>query len=291
MSEPVTRSDWLTANGEFLAVSIAWLREVLRHHGQAGPEAPAEPPGRSRDELSALAAAAEDAAQSTPPPALVSLAQRVGLTRFERDVLLLCAAAELDPSVRVLYADVHGNEAMTYPTFALAMTVLPDPAWEALSPEGALREWRLIDIHRPWGESLISSPLRTDERIVNHLKGLDHLDARLNALLQPVPPAYEQLLPTSHLAAVEQVARRLVDGPVVQLVGPDRASAMVVASAAAARAGRQLCVMPAAVLPQSPDELDELARLWRRESALSPVALDATGTSPPHSSPGWPLRY
>jgi hypothetical protein len=271
MSEPVTRSDWLAANGEFLAASIAWLRELLRQHGQPGPEAPAEPP--SRDRLAALATAVAHTASSTPPPALVSLAQRVGLTRFERDVLLLCAAAELDPSIRALYADVHGNQAMPYPTFALALTVLPDPAWEALSPEGALREWRLIEISRPWGESLISSPLRTDERMVNHLKGLDHLDTRLNALLQPVPPASEQLLPASHLAAVEPVAQCLSNGPVVQLVGPDRASAMLVASAAAARAGRQLCLMPSAVLPQSPDELDELARLWRREAALSPVAL------------------
>ena len=68
------------------------------------------------------------------PPALVALAQRTGLSRFERDVLLLCAATELDPSIRGLCADVHGNDAMAYPTFALALTVLPDPAWEALAP-------------------------------------------------------------------------------------------------------------------------------------------------------------
>jgi hypothetical protein len=272
MSETLSRSDWLAANGEFLAASIAWLRELLGQHGQARPQA-AEPPGRARDGLSALAAALDDAAGSTPPPALVSLAQRVGLTRFERDVLLLCAAAELDPSIRALYADVHGNEAMPYPTFALALTALPDPVWEALAPESTLREWRLVEINRPWGESLISSPLRTDERIVNYVKGLDHIDARLNALLRPVAPAYEQLLPASHLALVELLAPALAAGPMVQLVGPDRTSAMLVASAAAARAGRQLCVMPASVLPQSPGELDELARLWRREAALSPVAL------------------
>ena len=150
-----------------------------------------------------------------------------------------------------------------------------------LSPEGALREWRLIEINRPWGESVISSPVRTDEQIVNHLKGLDHLDARLHALLQPVPPADEHLLPASHLLDVEAVAGCLADGPVAQLVGPDRSSAMLVASAAAARAGRQLYLLPGSVLPQSPDEIDDLARLWRREAALSPVALcvdvDATG--------------
>ncbi len=281
MTEPMARSEWLVANGEFLAASVAWIRALLRQHGQTGPRVPAAPPSQTEDTLGALAAAVEDLAGRVPPPALVSLAPRVGLSRFERDILLLCAAAELDPSIRGLCADVHGNDAMTYPTFALALTVLPGPAWEALSPDGALRAWRLIEIDHTRGESLISSPLRTDERIVNYLKGLDHLDARLHPLLRALPPADEHLLPLSHLSVVEPVARCLADGPVVQLVGPDRPSAMLVATAAAARAGLQLYVLQGAAIPQSPDEIDELARLWRREAALSPVALsvdvDASG--------------
>ena len=317
MTETLTRSEWLTANGEFLTASVAWIRGLLRQHTRVRPELPAHgapavtaqpqrrsrwlrgddevrpapgtpagppalpgAPGHARDGLSSLAGAVEDLTRCVPPPALVSLAQRVGLSRFERDVLLLCAAVELDPSIRGMCADVHGSDTMTYPTFALALTVLPDPAWDALSPMGTLREWRLIEVNRPWGESLISSPLRTDERIVNHLKGLDHLDGRLRALLRPVPPAGEHVLPASHLGAVESVAQCWDDGSVAQLVGPDRASAMLVASAAAARAGLQLYEMPGAALPQPPDEIDELARLWRRESVLSPVALCVdTGTA------------
>lgn len=278
MTEPLTRSEWLAANGEFLAAAVAWIRGLLRHQARMLPESPApggpaEPPGPADGVLRRLAATLEKSAQSVPPPALVALGQRLGLSRFERDVLLLCAAVELDPSIRGLCADVHGNDAMAYPTFALALTVLPNPAWAALAPQGALREWRLIEVNRPWGESLISSPLRADERTVNHLKGLDYLDARLHALLRPVPAADEHLLPPSHLAAVESIARSWSDGPVVQLVGPDRASAMLVADAAAARAGLHLYEMPGTALPQSPDEIDEMARLWRRESVLSPVAL------------------
>ncbi len=200
--------------------------------------------------------------------------QRTGLSRFEQDVLLLCAATELDPSIRgAVRGRARSTRRMAYPTFALALTVLPGPAWEALSPESPLREQRLIEVDRARGESLISSPLRTDERIVNHLKGLDHLDARLRPLLQPAAAADEHLLPASHLRAVAPVAGCLAGGPAAQLVGPDRSSAMLVASAAAARAGVQLFVLPGSVLPASPDEIDELARLWHREWALSPVAL------------------
>ena len=274
MTETPPTSEWLAANGEFLAASVAWIRELLRRHGLAGAPASAGPPGGAEDRLGALATAVEDsAARCVPPPALVSLAQRAGLSRFERDVLLLCASTELDPSIRGLCADAHGNAAMPYPTFALALTVLPDPAWEALSPDGALREWLLIEINRPWDESLISSPLRTDERMVNHLKGLDHIDSRLRALVAPAPPAAEHLLPASHLDAVQPITRSLINGPVVQLIGPDRTSAILVASAAAARAGLQLNVMSAAVLPHAPDEIDRLARLWHREALLAPVAL------------------
>ena len=257
MTDTGTRSQWLAANGEFLAASLAWLRELLRQHAQAEPQAPAgkgtagtAAAAGAQARLGALAAAAEQAAaRCVPPPALVTLAERTGLSRFEHDVLLLCAATELDPSIRGLCAAVHGNEVMGYPTFALALTVLPDPAWEALSPDGALREQRLIQVDRVRGESLISAPLHTDERIVNHLKGLDHVDARLHPLLQPAAAADEHLLPASHLAAVTPVAACLTDGPVAQLAGPDRSSAMLVASAAAARAGLQLYVMPGSVLP------------------------------------------
>ena len=282
MTEAGARSGWLAANGEFLAASVAWLRELLRQNAQGQHAQGARPPAsagtdaaaEAEDRLGALAAAAQDAAdRCVPPPALVALAQRTGLSRFEQGVLLLCAATELDPSIRALCAAVHGHDAMAYPTFALALTVLPDPAWEALSPEGALRDQRLIEIDRARGESLISSPLRTDERIVNHLKGLDHLDARLHPLLQPAAAADEHLLPASHLRAVAPVAGCLAGGPAAQLVGPDRPSAMLVASAAAARAGLQLYVMAGSVLPASPEEIDELARLWHREWTLSPVAL------------------
>lgn len=291
MTEPLTRSEWLAANGEFLAASVAWIRGLLRQQARMMPESPtpAEPgapvapaePGPADDALRSLAAALEESAQSVPPPALVALGQRLGLSSFERGVLLLCAAVELDPSIRGLCADVHGNNAMAYPTFGLALTVLPDPAWEALAPQGALRGWRLIEVNRPWGESLISSPLRADERTVNHLKGLDHLDARLHALLRPVPAADKRLLPPSHLAAVESIARSWEDGPVMQLIGPDRPSAMLVAAAATAHVGLHLYEMPGTAVPQAPDEIDELARLWRRESVLSPAALcveiDAAG--------------
>ena len=123
-----------------------------------------------------------------PPPALVGLGQRLGLARFERDVLLLCAALELDTRRAALCARGQDDPQRPYPTFALAMALFDDPAWEALAPERPLRYWRLIEINQPGAQPLTSSALRADERIVNYLKGLNTLDDRLATFVSPIEP-------------------------------------------------------------------------------------------------------
>ena len=55
------------------------------------------------------------------PPALVALRQKLGLTQFEQDILVLCAAMELDTSVAALCAQAQGDASRAYPTFALAL--------------------------------------------------------------------------------------------------------------------------------------------------------------------------
>ena len=67
--------------------------------------------------------------------------------------------------------------------FGLALSVLPDPAWDAISPERPLRFWRLIEITQRPGDGLIAAALRADERIVNYIKGHNYLDDRLAPLV------------------------------------------------------------------------------------------------------------
>ncbi|HLQ10413.1 MAG TPA: hypothetical protein VK134_02345, partial [Ktedonobacteraceae bacterium] len=56
-------------------------------------------------------------------PALVMLSQRLQLTRFEREVLLLCIAMELDTRIAALCARTQDDASKTYPTFALALAL------------------------------------------------------------------------------------------------------------------------------------------------------------------------
>ncbi|OOG44531.1 AAA family ATPase [Rhodanobacter sp. C06] len=209
-------------------------------------------------------------------PALVLLANRLGLNAFERDLLLLCIGMELDTRFPALCAQAQHDPAKPYPTFALAFAVLDAPSWDTLSPERPLRYWRLLEIHQPGAQPLIGAALAADERVVNFVKGLNYLDDRLTPLLTALPPA---VLPPSQQALVDQVLdtlRHVPPGeplPVVQLLGSDGTSKQAVAQTIAATFGAQAWRLSAELLPTTAGEQETLLRLWQRESQLLPLAL------------------
>lgn len=267
------------------------------------PQSPAllpapAPPSPRDDEMARLERALADAESQMPaPPALTVLALRLGLSPFERDVLLLCAAMELDTGLAALCSRAQGDPPRPYPTFALALTLFESPAWDALSPERPLRYWRLIEINQPPGQPLTSSPLRADERIVSYLKGLNYLDDRMAPLLSPVElPAGVTELPQSQQSASDNIIARLknVDKgerlPVIQLLGIDSSSKQLVAAHAAQSLGLQLFRLPATLLPTQATELETLVRLWQRESMLLPLALYLEGFASEDASHAAPMN-
>ncbi|MEO6740834.1 MAG: ATP-binding protein [Chthoniobacteraceae bacterium] len=241
--------------------------------GGAAPKNP--PPADNAD-----AAAPPQPPAAEPPSAHTILAQRLGLSDFEKDVLLLCAAMELDTRIPALCARAQDDPNKPFPTFALALAIFDNPSWDIVSPERPLRIFRLIEISQAGAQPLTASPLRADERIVNYIKGLNHFDDRLAAYCTPagIAPAAEDLAP-SQAEVAETIAGRLQQNaesalpPVVQLLGPDPEARLLVAQAAAARLGLRLQRIPADLLPAQPAELETLARLWQRESMLLPHAL------------------
>lgn len=310
---------WAEANAAYLASALAWLRARLEEF--TGPKLPvaratapipgtslapskfawkrpaakatvpdaatdteplaAPPAGDAPAPARSVADLAPPGADGTTPPALVLLAQRLGLYPFEQDILLLCAAMELDTRVAGLCAQAHGDPDRPYPSFALALALFSDPAWGALSPERPLRYLRLVDITQSGAQPLTAGALRIDERILNYLKGLNYLDDRLAPLLAPLPPtplAPDVPLPPSQRRAVDDLLRRIraLHGsrlPVVQLLGPDTPSKELVVQVLADELHVQVHRLAAQQLPAQPSELDALARLWQRESMLLPLAL------------------
>lgn len=260
------------------------LKRLFGHGAEKSTPMPAglllPPSDQSLEQQIDDAAKAMDAAATTKPgPALNLLADRFGLSPFERNVLLLCAALELDTSIASLCNLAQGSTNRAYPTFALALMLFDDPAWEALSPERPLRFWRLVEINQPGAQPLTTSALRADERIVNYLKGLNYIDDRLTPFLIPLHAASSTLpLPESQDQAIMTIVRKLQQQkelphvPVVQLPGSDSASKRLIAWHVVRTLGLHLYRLPAEWLPANASELDSLARFINRESALLPVA-------------------
>jgi hypothetical protein len=301
---------WQQENTRALSAAIAWIRDLLQRHaeGDEPPEMSAQPAGpaerqgwfkrRSRPQahfeagpagLRLITAGGEarpeagtDAAPDAalPPPGFATLRDRLGLTPFELNILLLCVAMELDTSVAGLCARVQREPERAYPTFALALSLFDEPAWEALSPEGPLRHWHLVEISQPGGAPLTTSRLRADEWVVNYLKGLSYLDDRLTPLVMPLAVAEPALeLPPSQARIAEQIVARLTrtapgkSPPPVQLLGPDPTSKRLLASAVCGALHRHPYRMHASALPSAPADLETFARLWQRAARLQPLAL------------------
>lgn len=277
-----TLNQWQQRNETFLAAALQLLRLRLERLAQSiGRQEPLPEKQRvSEADIIEAAEALTPFETDDPPPALLILGRRLGLSPFEQEVMLLCAAMELDTRMPRLCALAQDEPSRRYPTFALALALFDEPAWDVLSPERPLRYWRLIRVDRLSAHSLTASPLSADERIVNYIKGLNHLDERLATLLVPFDGEDEAAdLPPSQQLAVASVVRHLrasLNGgppPVTQLVGLDTQSKQVVAQHAAAALGLHLSRLPVELLPARTNELEELARLWQRESLLMPIAV------------------
>jgi len=229
-------------------------------------------------------------------PALAMLAERLGLSPFERDLLLLCIGMELDTRFPALCAQAQHDPSRPYPTFALAFAVLDAPSWDALSPQRPLRYWRLLEIHQPGAQPLIGAALAADERVVNFVKGMNYLDDRLSPLLAALPPAS---LPPSQQAVADRLLdqlRHVPPGeplPAVQLLGSDSVSKQTIAQAVAAAFGAQAYRLAAELLPAAVAEQETLLRLWQRESQLLPLALylDAAEVERGDATATWVRRF
>ncbi len=265
--------NWQVTNHTYLMAALAKVRQTLVQHADSSLLDSEEimlgenPIAENSPANSILASEAS---------ALERLCAIFALSDFERNLLLLCAGIELDASFAVLCAAACGDEQRSYPTFGLAMAVLEGMQWSALTPCGSLRRWRLIEVGT--GSGRMSSPLRIDERVLDYLIGVQHLDQRLLGMVEPVE-AMETLVLSHWQIAQEMVAAWSVETndfltlPVLQLCGNEVASKRPIAAVACRCLGLDLYTIAAHNVPSSPSELNEFKLLWEREVVLGSSAL------------------
>jgi hypothetical protein len=194
------------------------------------------------------------------------IAVMFALSPFERQLLLLAAAVELDGEVAALVASVQGGEQR--PTFGLALAALPDAHWDALAPSSPLRRHALLEPGA--GPTLASRPLRIDERVLHAISGIETEDERLHGLVRRLNGA-AVLAPSQRELAAElaQTALAAASRVVLRVDGDDVDARLGVAQALASALGRRVLVVRAAALPPPGRDLAEVARLVDRETLLS----------------------
>jgi ATPase family associated with various cellular activities (AAA) len=258
MSAEAISENWVVVNQRYLMAEVAVLGQLLR------------------SEPSDDAKLNEERAAMPVPSALDTLCVTFGLSRFERRILLLCAAVELDGQFGSACAAAPGSDGNPWPSFGLALAALPDAHWDALANGAPLRRWRMIEI---CGDGpLAISRLRIDERILFFLTGVQQVDERLVSLVEPVRENGD--IPLSQFGTLRQLEamwRSAFDSktilPVLQICGSDTSGKRLIAVSLAARLTINLFRLPAALLPLHPGELETLHRLWEREAILQNAAL------------------
>jgi hypothetical protein len=266
--------DWQEANRGALLAAIARLRASLERYLErraVGNEQ--APPDEALPEYEL---------EATEPAMLSDLCEKFGLSNFERELLLMCVAVELDASFAQLCAAAHDEARRIYPTFGLALEILAGAHWSAIAPAGALRRWRLIEVGA--GETLMTSQLRVDERVLHYLLGVYSMDERLQSYVEPVAPL--NALPISYREHAEQIVKLWTRHeeqelwPVIQLSGDGRGGQLALAAVACGQLGLRLHAMRASDIPANNNEREALARLWEREAVLSNsgLLLDLNGT-------------
>ncbi|WP_211128647.1 AAA family ATPase [Streptomyces yatensis] len=238
------------------------------------PATAAQPPPTGARERHTATHPAPTPQAISGPATLDALVACFGLSTFERQLVLLAAAAELDPTAAARCGAASGDPTRTYPTFSLALAALDEPHWSALTPVSPLRRWRLMELDDE--TRLTTSRLRIDERILHFLAGSPYLDARLHGLLRRAQAP--RTLPASYGRAADRVAagwnESRPEAPLrVELVGGDLTTRTDIAATAARRTGLALYVMASDDVPTDAAERDRLARLWQREAVLLPAAL------------------
>ncbi len=204
-------------------------------------------------------------------PALLALCRACELNRFERDVLVLAAAAN-DPDFPRVFGYLHDDATLLHASRYLAEALFCQNPTEVLAvracftPAAPLRRLALVVDSSVSPLPAAVRPIAIDPRVDDFLRGQSYLDERVADLVTPV----NQLpLPPAYAALADTLAEKLAAGPrlPVQLTGGDAGDRRAVVSGLAERLKMQAVQLDPARVPTGSDR-PAFLRLIAREVTL-----------------------
>lgn len=289
----MTASSSAPPRAEGLAQCIAWLDELLaaavdRQRARAAADgefrgiyiSEAEVDGllNLRPLSSGLNGRALNLSDRWPDSPLDSLEERAGLTAFDRAVLILALAPQLDRRYSRLYAYLQDDLTKPYPTAGLALDLFCQ-AFSAkadlrqrFAPEAPLIALGLVDLDGDDSQPLIFQPLVVDERLVDFALGRGADDPALSQAGARLLPGPDRDL-VLNADDDRRFGRLLADWPT-------QSGSSVLCLVAEAGSGRRLggahlaaaCGRPLLVVPFDPTSLADPQRPLR-EALLSDAVL------------------
>lgn len=270
--------DWNSLNQQYVAALIQQLRDQLQHCLQqdlhTGSKSGKGTVHIDRAPLKAILNAMPE------PPAIERLVQKLGLTNFERDILLLCTAVELDAGIADMVSRLQGGAASMQPGFGFCLSLFRDAHWSAISPSSSLRYWKLLDVQPT--PSLTRSTLSIDESVLHYIAGIREMNQSLHKVAVEVPctdlPTPSQCSRAQHIRDI--LLKRSTEGslPLLQLAGSHSTEKKSFAAYISAELNSTLLSISAFAIPVDPQEQFALSQLWTREAILKNymLYLDAT---------------
>lgn len=219
--------------------------------------------------------------ETLPVSRLSRLQSAFGLSSFERDVVLIALAPELELRFEKLYAYLQDDVTKRRPSVDMTLRLLCPglasqvAARRSFDTEGPLLKYRLVELtddNQNRQASLLGRSIKLDEGIVSFLLGEDRLDARLRHLAN-FEHDYDEW---ANLGDTEGQVERLLElaneGYITFLLGQDESSKLHLAAEVCQRLHIQVVKMDGSVLPGLA-KAEPLLKLLERECLLRGAAL------------------
>jgi ATP-dependent 26S proteasome regulatory subunit len=224
------------------------------------------------------------------PPTLQSLCEEFGLSQLERDLLIMCVAAEIDFSFGQLLHQSLGNVQSPYPTIHTALTISSYPGIHIYNRNLPLFKWQIVDITS--SGNLVTAPLKIKPWALQYLLGYDYEPPEYQGMLTPnrfTSPL--RSIPSSYSDHADELYELWVDDEddastkTVQLCGPDPLANQHIASLASEQMGLVLYTIDLDALAQlKSDAISDWLMWWHRRALLQGHVLlvNCRDTSPPN---------
>jgi ATPase family associated with various cellular activities (AAA) len=267
MNSSTNSEVWFQSNQNYLVAATNQLFNLLKNYTNQLKNDSGTKAANFRQDQSELK---RISAAMTSPPALEQLCQRFNLSEFERNILVFCAALEIDSRFPGLCAEALGGDRQYYPTFGLALSALPNPHWSALAPDGPLRHWKLIDLGA--GHILTNTALHIDERILHYLAGVQTTDPLLTGMTEPsqdikdLIPSHQNL--SDSIQALWKLSSPQNTPPIIQLCGSEIEDKIDIAQEVCRHFERRVNILDCHRLPLNSDDVASFIRRIARECLL-----------------------